>query len=398
MRAYDPVRSAVSESVEQAASPAEVKAHLESRGLVVLNIEDAAQARPWYRVSLRWDAGGHFSVPWWCRELRTLLRAGMTVVEALETLQAQAPDGARGDVQSALINALRQGKSLSRAMQDTAAFPAVLVASVKASERTSTLPTALDDYLKHDEMMVSLRKQVVSAALYPAVVVCLGALISLFLLLFVIPRFSGMYVDFQGNLSGATRMLLWVSKAIASNTVWVAMAIATVVGLATLAVRTGAALAALLSVVSRFNALQRQWDHFRLAKLYQSLALMFKGGYTLEEALTVCETLGLGGRMSAGLGQARADLLRGRGIATALSAAGLTDTVSQRLLAAGERTGSFELVLQTIADRHASAFATFIHRATRLVEPMLLLLVALIVGGIVVMMYMPIFDIANTVR
>ena len=85
-------------------------------------------------------------------------------------------------------------------------------------------------------------------------------------------------------------------------------------------------------------------------------------------------------------------------MAAAFGEAGLTDTVSERLLAVGERSGGFDAVLQTIADRHATAFATFVERATRIVEPLLLLVVALVVGGIVVMMYMPIFDIANGVR
>jgi general secretion pathway protein F len=398
VRYFDPARSTVEERLEQADSMTALEAQAEARGWVLLGARDAAATKVSVVAGLWVPRAQAFSVPWWCRELRTLLQAGMTVVEALETLQAQAPEGARGDVQSALIKALREGKALSRAMQNAGAFPAVLVASVKASERTSTLVSALDDYLKHDEMMVVLRKQVVSAALYPAVVVCLGLLISLFLLLYVIPRFSGMYVDFQGSLSLATRVLLWVSKAVAAHTVWV---IAGVVGLAVgaaWALRSGWALKTLLALVARIEVLQRQWDHFRLAKLYQSLALMFKGGYTLEEAFAVCETLGLGGRMTTGLEQARVALMRGRGVSAALSSAGLTDLVSERLLAAGERTGNFDLVLQTIAHRHAMAFTTFVERATRLVEPLLLLAVAVLVGGIVVMMYMPIFDIANSVR
>ena len=96
--------------------------------------------------------------------------------------------------------------------------------------------------------------------------------------------------------------------------------------------------------------------------------------------------------------QARATLSRGRSVVAAFGDAGLADPVSARLLAVGERSGNFAVVLQAIAARHAAAFATFIERATRVVEPLLLLVVALIVGGIVLMMYMPIFDIANGAR
>jgi general secretion pathway protein F len=85
-------------------------------------------------------------------------------------------------------------------------------------------------------------------------------------------------------------------------------------------------------------------------------------------------------------------------VSTAFADASLTDSVTQRLLAVGERTGNFDRVLQTIAERHSANFTTFVERATRIIEPVLLLLVALVVGGIVVMMYMPVFDIASSIQ
>ena len=148
-------------------------------------------------------------------------------------------------------------------------------------------------------------------------------------------------------------------------------------------------------LVEAVAPLREQWDHFRLAKLYQSLALLFKGGYNFDEALLVCSGLGLGQRMAAGLALAREHIARGKPASTAMAAAGLTEVTTQRLLLVGERTGAFDTVLQAIADRHAQVFTTFIERATRIVEPLLLLAVALVVGGLVVMMYLPIFDIAG---
>lgn len=396
VRYYDPTQAAVLERSAHADSLQALQAGIAQEGLVFVGADLQAEARQ--RTPALFAGAQAFNVAWWCRELRTLLQAGMTVVEALETLQAQSSLGARGDIQSRLLQSLREGRPLSKAMQEAQAFPAVLVASVKASERTSTLATALSDFMAHDEMMTTLRKQVVSAAIYPAVVVALGLLITLFLLLFVIPRFSGMYVDFHGTLSVPTRLLLLFSHAVAAHTAAVMTGLAVLVAATVAWVRSGAAARSLAALAGAIGPLQRQWDHFRLAKLYQSLALMFRGGYTLDEAMGICETLGLGPRMTGAIAQARVDLSRGKRVSATLSQAGLTDTVAERLLAVGERTGSFDVVLQTISQRHAAAFTTFVERATRLVEPILLLLVALLVGGIVVMMYMPIFDIANGVR
>lgn len=322
----------------------------------------------------------------------------MTVVEALETLHAQPASGRRAQVQAALVQALHQGQTLSKAMLGVSAFPQVLIAGVTASERTSTLVDALDDYLRYEEMMQRLRKQIVSAAIYPAVVVTLGLLIGGFLLMFVMPRFARMYGEVRGTVSGATAALLGLSRLVNEHTGMLTAAAITVVCLLVWLWQTGALMRALEWTVEAIEPLRRQWDHFRMAKLYQSLALMFKGGYTLDEALAVCEDLHLGVRVSEALRLARVDLLEGKTVSSVLSERGLSDGVATRLMAVGERSGGFATILQTIADRHAQAFTVFIERTTRLVEPLLLLLVALVVGGIIVMMYMPIFDIASGVR
>jgi general secretion pathway protein F len=393
VRYYDPAASAVTEARAEAASEAALRMEWAGTGRVVLGL--GSQAGSSVSVSGR---NARFQVAWWCRELGTLLKAGMTVVEALETLDAQARGTARESVHAQLLRSLREGQALSRAMQGAGAFPAVLVASVTASERTSTLTTALEDYLRYDEMLERLKRQVVSAAIYPAVVVSLGLLISLFLLLYVIPRFSRMYVDFHGEVSVPTRVLMAVSRTLHDQLPWVMGGLVSAVAIGVWAWREGYVLAAAVKVVEALGPLRTQWDHFRHAKLYQSLALMFRGGYTLDEALTVCEGMGLGEAAKARVARTRGELARGRSVAAAFGEAGLTDAVSARLLAVGERSGGFDAVLQTIADRHATTFATFVERATRIVEPLLLLIVALVVGGIVVMMYMPIFDIANGVR
>ena len=393
VRYFDPARAGVVDEAIEAVSEAAARESLAAARRVVLDLQPlasgAAPARP---------SGAPFDVAWWCRELRTLLKAGMTVVEALETLQVQAGGGVRERVHNHLLRALREGQSLSRAMRGCGAFSDVLVASVSASERTSTLVDALDDYLRYDELLRRLRRQAVSAAIYPAVVTALGAVIALFLLLYVVPRFSRMYTDVHRNLSPATQVVLWLSAVVRSHFAVIIAALVTAGFGAVAAWRHGWVARAAAAVVAGIGPLDRRIDTYRLAKLYQSLALMFRGGYTLDEAIEVAGGMDLGRRLSVSLAQARRDIARGRSVAAALSEAGLTDAVTERLLAVGERTGAFDTVLQTIADRHAEDFATFVERATRIIEPLLLLGVALVVGGIVVMMYMPIFDIANSIR
>lgn len=390
VRWFDAAAAAVREETAEADSPHALSQRLEQAGHVVLSVQRKRAAVARRRADL--------DVAWWCRELRTLLHAGMTVVEALETLHAQPLGRARAEVHAALVGYLRQGRALSAAMQAVGVFPGVLIAGVKASERTSALDQALEDYLRYDEMLARLRKQVVSAAIYPALVVGLGCIISLFLLLFVIPRFARMYSDLHGPVSLTTRMLVAASRLLAEHGALVVVLIAALMIGAVAAWRSGLITQGVAWLADEMPALRRRIDEFRLAKLYQSLALMFRGGYALDDALGHCAALGLGQRLSISVGTAQRALARGQRVSAAFAEAGLTDTVTQRLLAVGERTGNFDRVLQTVADRHAANFTTFIERTTRVVEPLLLLLVALVVGGIVVAMYMPVFDIASSVR
>ncbi len=393
VRYYDPAAQDVVAGRHQAPDERALRARLQAEGKVVLGLRPAPRA-----ASRRAHRGQAIDVAWWCRELRTLLTAGMTVVEAIETLHAQSPDGPRRTVHERLLRALGEGQPLSRALQAAGAFPEVLVASITASERTSNVTAALDDFLRSDSMLKALRGKAVSAAIYPAVVVTLGGVIALFLLIYVIPRFSQMYEGFQGAVSGPTRLLLSLSGIFTGRQPWLLTIFAALLVGAGWLWRTGALAGWAARTLDSIAPLRAQWDHFRLANLYQSLALMFRGGYTLDEALEVAALLGIGPRIEDGIALARRELAQGRPVAAAFGDAHLADVTVQRLLGVAERTGGFAAVLQTIADRHAEAFSTFIERATRIVEPLFLLLVALVVGGIIVMMYMPIFDIANGVR
>lgn len=410
VRLFEPADGSIREELVEAASRAALDERYAAGPAVLLSAARAGRGDGGARADaaaaargtgLGQGRGAGLDIAWWCRELRTLLVAGMTVVEAIETLHAQAAathGSGRAQVHGALLERLREGQALSVAMQSAGGFPPVLIAGVKASERTSNLVEALDDFLHYHAMLETLRKQVIAAAIYPGVVIGLGTLITLFLLLFVVPRFSKIYTGMHGGVGTITELLLGLSRLLAGHGQAVALALAGLAALLVLAWRSGAIARAAQRLAASIAPLQRQIDEFRLAKLYHSLALMFRGGYALDDALRQCAGLGLGAGIAERVTAAQAALMRGQRVSAALGDAGLTDTVTRRLLAVGERTGNFDRVLQTIAERHALNFSTFVERATRVVEPLLLLIVALLVGGLVVMMYMPIFDIATSVQ
>lgn len=408
VRLFDPARLSVSDETLDAAAfnGAPVPGMRLADGRQVLSVEPVGRSTPARSRASGPAAGSRamtLDIAWWCQELRTLLIAGMTVVEAIETLQAQTaagptPQGSRATMQAALLAQLRQGKPLSVAMESLDRFPMVLVASVRASERSSSLAEALAEYLRYHDMVEALRKKAVSAAIYPSLVLGLGLVVSSFLIVVVLPRFASMYADLRGEVAWSTRLLTAMSSFVRDHRLALLIAAAVVVALVVLAWRRGLIQRAALRAAGVFAPVRRAMQEFRLAKLYHSMTVMFRGGYALDEVLERCEGLALGESMTTSMRDARAALVRGVRVSSALSETGLTDEVTQRLLAVGERSGHFERVLQTIAERHAANFAAFMDRATRIVEPLMLLLVSLLVGSIVVLMYLPIFDIASSIR
>jgi len=220
----------------------------------------------------------------------------------------------------------------------------------------------------------------------------------LFLLVYVIPRFAMMYTTFRGVVSGPTQVMMWLSQVLTQHMAAVISGLAVMAALAVVGWTTGWWQSVARTAGEKLPLLRHAVRDFRLAQLFQSLALTLRGGYPLVEALRVCESLGLGPSMTLALQRSREAIERGQPASRAMRDGGLADVVAERLLGVGERTGQFAQVLATLAARHGDAFSTFMQRATRLLEPILLLLVAVVVGGIVVMMYMPIFDIANGLR
>lgn len=386
----------VSEERLQGETETGLRQHLAAQGYTVLSVRSAGQTSSGLSRDHK-PQRGRFAL--FCREVSTLIQAGMTVVEAVDTLSARERlAGKQESLAAQLLAELEQGTSLSQALQRLPDAPAVLVAAVRAGERTSDLAQALTDYLKFDNLVEQLRRKVVSAAIYPALVTALGVGISLFLLLVVMPNFARMYTNLRGGASGATGWMIALAQWVSANQVVTLSAV--VLGLLALGVCVwrGTARRQLLALAMRSPWVRVRVEDFQLAMLYQALALMLKGGYPMTEALQVASRSALGGRMEQALQQALSRIEQGGAVAQALSDAQLCDEVGRRLMAAAERNGDFHLAADVVSRLHSERFELFVERLTRIVEPVLLMAVALMVGTIVVMMYLPVFDMATRLR
>jgi general secretion pathway protein F len=361
------------------------------RGFTVLKVTRAGV--------LRASGGGaRFPLLLFSQELAALLQAGVPLLEALETLAEKERAGSARDVLAQLIATLREGRPLSTALaQLPAVFPLLFAATVKASERTGDLAPSLLRFVDYQSRLEAVKKKVINASIYPALLLGVGGLVCLFLLLYVVPRFSQIYQDRGSELPLFSRLLLaWGGFADAHGAL-IALLAAALAAAAVVAVRNGALRARVLSLLWAWPAAAERLRAYQLVRFYRTAGMLLTGGIPVVTAFEMAAGV-LDTRFQGALNSATRAVRQGKPIAAALEAHGLTTPVASRMLAVGERSGNMGAMLDKVAGFHEEELARWIEWFSRLFEPLLMTAIGLVIGSIVVLMYMPVFELAGSIR
>lgn len=331
------------------------------------------------------------------RDLALMLHSGLSLMEALATLQERA-EGSGATVVDSLVRRLRQGESLAAAMQAAGAFRPALTACVRSSELTGDLADSLSRYAQHAARLRLLRSRIVSALVYPAVVVGVAGLVVMFLVFYVVPRFAVVLESSGQQLPVMSRALIALGTSVHGlpTPAWLALAAAAGWALFALAraVREQRLQALLADAASRLPVLRDLARQYGQSQFVRSSAMLVRSGVPALKAMAMCGEL-LARNDRPGLLRALDAASAGQPLAAALHQHGLVDTLGLRVLRVAERTGALEMALDRLADTHDQALERVLERVGRLVEPALMLGIGLLVGGIVVLMYLPIFQLAS---
>lgn len=370
----------------EAGSSAEAERQCAERGYTILAIGQRAQ--PWRRHGGR---GARFPLLLFSQEFLTLLESGMSVVEVIETLAARNP---RAPIVG-LLQKIREGLPLSAALAaQPEYFPDIYVASVRAAERTGGVAEALRRYVDYQERLDQLVSRLRGAAIYPALLLGVGGLVVVFLLGFVVPRFAQVLDGARAHQSGASYLLL--EFGVWMNNRWPALAVGLALGVAVLAnlAQRGRLKALLLRSLQQFPGLATRLRVFHLARYYRTVGMLLRSGVPLVKSLNMAAPL-LAGDLALRLNHAIEQVSAGDSFSTAMKAQGLTTVVAERMLAVGEKSGQLGLMLERAAAFHDDELGRWAETATRLIGPLLMLGIGLFIGTIVVLMYLPIFELAE---
>lgn len=361
------------------------------RGLRILSISGGALVERRRRSS-------DFPLGQFSQELLTLLNAGLALVESIETLKEKEAKPERRDILDKLVADLYRGSSLSMALaQFPTIFPPLFVATVRASERTGGLPEALDKFVSYQSQLDSVKKKIISASIYPALLMAVGSLVIAFLLGYVVPKFAKIFEDLGGEVPWMSQLLIaWGRFA---HDYGLALLLAIGLGLLVLGVwltRPGTP-ARLLGWAQQIPAVGERIRVYQLARFYRSLGMLLRGGMPAVASLELVSDL-LPGSLGQQLRTATQLIREGTPISQAMENTGLTTAVSARMLRVGERTGQMGEMMERIAAFYDSEISQWIDWFVKLFEPLLMAFIGLVIGFIVVVMYFPIFELAGSLR
>ncbi|MGQ0668044.1 MAG: type II secretion system F family protein [Nitrospiraceae bacterium] len=376
-----------------------VRAKLESQGLLVFKLHrrgmgsTAAAGKSWSWGRLPF---GEFLV--FNQELLALVKSGLPVLRVWDLLIERAGHAGFQRALREVREDIRGGSSASEALaRHPSYFPDLYIATVKAGEQSGNLPEVLQRYVTYLKLMIGLRQKVIKALSYPLFLVVIGVAVVGFLLVYVMPTFVSVYGESAKTLPWATQALLDLVKHAESRLLPLAViVVASVVALrAYYATPAGhLALDRLIVKLPLFGPVAVKHNTVQLTR---TLGTILAGGTPLVDALQSARGAVSNRWISQGMAGAVHEIREGGTLAAALDRPGLLPNLAIAMLSVGEETGSLESMLRDVAEFYEADLDTRLAQLTTWIEPALLLLMGVLVGGIVIVMYLPVFQMAGTV-
>jgi type IV pilus assembly protein PilC len=373
-----------------------LRAELEQQGLYLLAIRRGLSLASFRLKRRRVDLAGLLI---FAQELAALLKAGLPLFQSLDImLERQRDPLFRGSLVS-VREKVKAGIALSDAFrQEGDLYPAMFSASLVAGERSGSLDTVLRRYAAHLRLNQSLKKKAISASIYPIVLLVMMAVLVSILLVVVIPQFRSFYEGINVELPLATRLLLTTAGAIRDNLLWIVLTLAAAIAAGVSWLRregSGVVIDRIVLRMPYFGGLVRM---YATSQLMRALSTLLAGGLPLLNALEVAAH-SIGNRaMARGVGAATARIREGASLTVALESTGELDALPLEMIKVGEQTGALGDMLDAVAQFYDEELDTRTATLLSLVEPALLVVMAVIVAGMLLAFYLPMFQAISAVQ
>jgi len=332
------------------------------------------------------------------QELLVLLRSGLPILQALDTILERVEAGGMLQMLRDIREDIRGGAALSDAFgKFPRCFPSLYVASIRAGERTGDLPVTLERFIAYQKRVEAIKTKLKNAAFYPTLLTIAVVIVMLFLMLYVVPRFAQIYADANVQLPLATRLLIATTHGLTAGLPLLLPALAGGVVLIRLFLQTERGGLLVDRAKLRLPLVGRLLNEYALLSFCRTLGTLLASGIPIIQALQMSRGT-LNNRILEGrilLATRRVE--EGSSVSASFEQAGFFPHIALRMISVGEAGGSLAVMLTDVAEYYESEVEQRLERMTALIEPVMMASMGLLIGGIVVAMYIPIFQLAGTV-
>lgn len=334
------------------------------------------------------------------RLLATGINASIPLTKALEiTMEELPPQSALRMVILSILHQLKIGKNLSDALaMYLNIFSEMYVNMVRAGERSGRLGQALSEVLKYLMKRFDMNKKVSSALLYPGVIMSFAALILIFFIVVLIPRFQESYQSFGGEIPGFTMGLISVTNWIKNNLIWIGLAITLLVLGIKQAIRQPQGRKIYETVLFAIPVVGELIKKDILSRFARTLSVLLANGITLVEGLDLLRGIVNNSLFEETIRNATHDLTQGKNFTGALKANPHIPGIMLQMAAMGEESGRLSELMGSIADFYEKEVDNSIEKITSVITPIMILFIGVIIGIIVVGLFLPIFDISQIIE
>ncbi|TLM66051.1 MAG: type II secretion system F family protein [Deltaproteobacteria bacterium] len=333
------------------------------------------------------------------QEMVVLIRSGLPILQVLDTLIERMEAGRLLEVLREIRSDVKGGGALSDAFaRFPGMFPQLYVASLRAGEQSGDLPVTLARYITYQKRVEAIKAKVRSATFYPSLLAIAVVAVLTFLLLYVIPNVTKVYTDASMELPVLTSLVIGISNTlVATLPVWLPLLVAAGFALRRLAQtdRGGYLIDRWKLRLPFFGGL---FNEYALSAFCRTLSTTLASGITVVQSMQMARGVLNNRLLEERMVAAIRKIQEGTRISDALEQTGTFPVLALRMISVGESSGSLGEMLTDVADYYEGEVERRLERLSTLVEPLMMLIMGLLVGGIVVAMYMPIFQLAGTVR
>ena len=381
----------VLESVQIGQTEDEVRHHLQEQGMLPISVK--TRGIPIFRRKEREKSIKPDDFIIFNQQFVSLIKAGLPILRALDLLRAQIKNPVLQRHIADVRDRVHSGAMLSEALKAQMVFPTVYTASIYAGERSGDLAEVITRYTTYQKVILGVKKRFLTSLIYPAFLVVLSIVMVSVILTYVIPQFSALYKGLGTTLPVPTRVLMAISSELRADLIFIVPAILGIALALRLWIGTPAGRGWFDRIKLHAPIVGHLWTMFSMAQLSRTIATLLQGGTPLLSTLQVVQNASDNTVIADSIRNAVIDVQDGKPLSDSLEKTGHFPDLALEMIRVGEQTGSLPEMLNNVADYYDEEVNNKSAALLSVVEPVILIFVAIFVALILISLYLPIFSL-----